>query len=1080
MQEIQMVVPYRQNIGKSIIFYLLCILSFGLVYVVATWHYKIWAILRMSKCEIFAAEYFRIDSKDGTQVIVPSHHYMQKGLDYIGFNYRYQRFIYRQGRFEKIVFQLQDNKGAHQRDHLRSVEQLKDYQDLYGINSTEIPRKPILSILIDELMHPLFVVQLLQIFLWIYEEYTSYAIILLLTSIISMVDTLFEYRESYREIRLNSKLEHEVKIIRFGQKITIHSRELVPGDIILIEPFQVIACDCVLIEGTCIVQEQFLNGEQTPITKSNLPDDDQAFVQKDGNMLYMSTFCLRADENCLAFVVSTGFNTKKGELIREVMLTPDYSFDFYDDSMRYLKYLSIVAIVGYLIALPFKIYFLITYPFIEATDLITDILDLLAVCVPPTLPTTLQIGLSLALKRFKKKKIYCFNPNKINLAGVVSQVCFDKTGTLTEDEQRLYGVIEMNNQGQLNPLLKDFDNLNKIIRLVMACCNNIVNEEEIIYGDHLDLALFKNSSAKIFYRTVLLDGINYDIVKTFEFTQELQRICCIIHNQQNHNKYSLVKGSPEKVKQICENIPEDYTSVFKYYSHHGFKVIACAYKQLLQEDVIPTREYSESKLTFLCFLVLENRVKDNAEQVIQQLKSAKIDIILVTGDNVLTSMRVARQTRVVEENEQLVYGELAENNNELQIDWKDMEQQFKEIENQMHNDTRTLCAEILQQKLPNSISKFNFDAKSCENLDNNIAIVNDEAQEQLQRSATLAITGKLFTYLMDQAKNNKDYKYIDQLITKTKVYAKMRREHKAELINYLKTKKQIVFCGDGGADIQAMRTADVGISLTNTKLSLAAPFTSGQEDLSTVPIILIEGRGALTTSFQAFEYMTMCSLVQFLSCTILYFQYSYMTNSQFLILDLFVVLPLSILMTYTNNLTKLTTEIPQRSLVSVEVLSIILGQCFIQMTFQMLIYLILIYQDWYKDPVTLSHEEYGEAGFMQSFEATSLFLVTNFQYIMLSVSLSYDPRFKKPFYSNRPFTFYLILLVILELYLLMFTYRDDTEDDYLNLTFKVKGYEMPQSWLMFLLGMIILNSTLTHTYQIYGVPYVIIKMKNKL
>ena len=51
---------------------------------------------------------------------------------------------------------------------------------------------------------------------------------------------------------------------------------------------------------------------------------------------------------------------------------------------------------------------------------------------------------------------------------------------------------------------------------------------------------------------------------------------------------------------------------------------------------------------------------------------------------------------------------------------------------------------------------------------------------------------------------------------------------------------------------------------------------------------------------------------------------------------------------------------------------------------------------------------------------------------MLSVSLSYDPRFKKPFYSNRPFTIYLILLVVFELYLLMFTYKDDTEDDYLN------------------------------------------------
>lgn len=93
-----------------------------------------------------------------------------------------------------------------------------------------------------------------------------------------------------------------------------------------------------------------------------------------------------------------------------------------------------MGLIGYLIALPFKIYYLITYPFIEPTDLITDILDLLAVCVPPTLPTTLQIGLSLALKRFKKKRIFCFNPSKINLAGVVSSVCFDKTGTLTEEE----------------------------------------------------------------------------------------------------------------------------------------------------------------------------------------------------------------------------------------------------------------------------------------------------------------------------------------------------------------------------------------------------------------------------------------------------------------------------------------------------------------------------------------------------------------------------------------------------------------------------------------------------------------------
>lgn len=60
--------------------------------------------------------------------------------------------------------------------------------------------------------------------------------------------------------------------------------------------------------------------------------------------------------------------------------------------------------------------------------------------------------------------------------------------------------------------------MNESIQLVMACCNNIVNDEEIIYGDHLDIALFNYTKAKISNRSVELNGKSYEIVKTFEFT----------------------------------------------------------------------------------------------------------------------------------------------------------------------------------------------------------------------------------------------------------------------------------------------------------------------------------------------------------------------------------------------------------------------------------------------------------------------------------------------------------------------------------------------------------------------------------
>lgn len=66
--------------------------------------------------------------------------------------------------------------------------------------------------------------------------------------------------------------------------------------------------------------------------------------------------------------------------------------------------------------------------------------EIVTVTVPPALPTCMQIGVSVALARLKKKSTYCISPNKINEAGRVNVMCFDKTGTLTEDGLDLLGV----------------------------------------------------------------------------------------------------------------------------------------------------------------------------------------------------------------------------------------------------------------------------------------------------------------------------------------------------------------------------------------------------------------------------------------------------------------------------------------------------------------------------------------------------------------------------------------------------------------------------------------------------------------
>ena len=73
-------------------------------------------------------------------------------------------------------------------------------------------------------------------------------------------------------------------------------------------------------------------------------------------------------------------------------------------------------------------------------EIIIKASEIVTVTVPPALPTCMQIGISVALSRLKKKETYCISPNKINEAGRINVMCFDKTGTLTEEGLDLLGV----------------------------------------------------------------------------------------------------------------------------------------------------------------------------------------------------------------------------------------------------------------------------------------------------------------------------------------------------------------------------------------------------------------------------------------------------------------------------------------------------------------------------------------------------------------------------------------------------------------------------------------------------------------
>ena len=164
-------------------------------------------------------------------------------------------------------------------------------------------------------------------------------------------------------------------------------------------------------------------------------------------------------------------------------------------------------------------------------------------------------------------------------------------------------------------------------------------------------------------------------------------------------------------------------------------------------------------------------------------------------------------------------------------------------------------------------------------------------EEEMSKQWHFAMSGKDWAQLRQHFPLRIPY-----IIQRGTVFARMGPDQKAQLIDELKKiDYQVVMCGDGANDCGALRTANVGVSLSDSEASVAAPFTASCGDISCIPELIREGRAALVTSFGIFKYMAMYSLIQFISVLILYTFGTNLGDKQFLWIDLAITTTVSIL-----------------------------------------------------------------------------------------------------------------------------------------------------------------------------------------
>ena len=481
------------------------------------------------------------------------------------------------------------------------------------------------------------------------------------------------------------------------------------------------------------------------------------------------------------------------------------------------------------------------------------------------------------------------------------------------------------------------------------------------------------------------------IVRRFDFTSKLQRMSVIVQNLRDSKYRLFTKGSPEKIMELSkpESIPANYLEVLSKYTQKGCRVLALATRPLninYQQCQKVNRELLEKKLNFLGLLILQNKLKPVTPLVINKMQEAGIRTVMVTGDNAYTAISVARECGMIIYHHAVFLGEFVEDAKSKYIKWTPIEQLEDEDNDQPQVAEEVKVSEIegvqkehemeasnLVEYIPRQIAdslEMHLEKNSRSTRRSHISIskekkrtvLSDDEDDETESAGkhawdeagsaySLVFTGKAFDFLISHDPKCTQER-TRKLLEKAVVFARMSPDGKAQLVDALQSQGNLVgMCGDGANDCVALKAADIGISLSDAEASIAAPFTSKTPDISCVIKVLREGRAALATSFQCFKYMALYSMVQFTSVTLMYSMKINLTDMQFLFIDLGIIVPLAVTMSWTKAASGLSKQQPNNSLICVPVLVSIFGQIIIQASFQIFTYIYITGQSWYDPPI---------------------------------------------------------------------------------------------------------------------------------
>ncbi|KAL4123653.1 hypothetical protein PRIC2_009504 [Phytophthora ramorum] len=1024
-------IPFKFSYLHLFLFAVLVAATGGILLVLSVWYPQIFTYLARSQLPLSSpedADYMLVlvygKGLHAQWVECPVHRQSGSTTNettkstWVWFEFKKHRYVYslEDGGFKRYLATINEDLAviyARLDNGLKTVE-VDLRLERFGENRVLIDKPRIPKLLCQKLIAPFYIFQVISAIIWFIEEYTIYAIIIILLSAASIFNEIYCEVSNSNRLRRLVRSDCSIDVVRAGTTTQVHESEIVPGDIVIVQEGPVCA-DILILSGLCVADEASLTGEALPVNKEPAVGAGQvtevlAKAQYKPSCLHAGSTVTRVREGsglCRGVVLSTGFSTGRGELFRSILFPKPISFEFERDSYRYLVVLWSIAIAAFIKRLVDGAD--TSTPFF---DTVLHSLDLITIAVPPALPLVLSSGIGFAMQRLQKRGIFCIDSRRVNCCGQLNCYCFDKTGTLTKEHLSFIGVDDSGAGGI--PTLS----IQPQVKLVMATCHSLSKHEGELQGYPLEVAMFNASQYNMEYLNEKVEGNyiavvtseedeskKYGVLKRFAFDAAHQRSSTIVEDLETKKRFVVVKGSPEAICAISVTTPTDLHQKVHSYSADGYYCIGFGMKELSSSSTAVDaihRDEVECAVEFLGLAIFKNELKPETKGMLDELQEAKIDVRIITGDNALTAVHVCRELNMPLKPKIAV----------------------------VDVDATTGGTVFISADAVKTSANAQWESFNSSNM------------EETMAEYDLAITGAA----LEKMRNDCSDDTVRRIIKQTPIFARVRPQQKTWIVEQLIDTGLIVgMCGDGTNDCGALKAAHVGLALSSAEASIVAPFTSKAKAILDVPVLLREGRCALTTSFQSFKFMCLYPIIQLGMAIVLAHVGSdagsevLLTNNQYVWDDIAIVLGLSIAMLYTGPAFKLSPEKPPSTLFSLSIVASIIGQVAVFIAGFAAALAILHKEDsWFcsvKDGLAYVNgenstalpncevfENYDMEALEHSYEDTTTWLFVHLAYIVVAIAFDVlkDP-FRQPFYTNRIFSTLAVLVLAVNLWFLLDT-----------------------------------------------------------